>query len=218
MIRKILLSFLALLLLIVVGGVIFVASRQHLTFDPPYPEIKASTDPAVLERGHYLVRVAAPCAACHGDPAQRSAYFQGAETPLSGGFAFDIPPGTFYVPNLTSDNETGLGQISDEAIARALRHGVGHGGRALLPFMEMQGLSDDDLEAVVSYLRTMSPVKNPVPDHTYTLLGRVIRATALSQPVGPSSAPPPRAPRGLSVENGRYLAESVSLCWACHTE
>jgi hypothetical protein len=40
---------------------------------------------------------------------------------------------------------------------------VGHDGRALLPFMEMQGLSDDDLLAVVSYLRNQAPVRNAVP-------------------------------------------------------
>lgn len=218
MVRKILLSVVVIVLLLLVVGAIFVASRQHLTFDPPYPDVKASTDPAVIERGHYLVRVAAPCAACHGDPSQRAAYFRGEETPLSGGFEFKIPPGSFYVRNLTPDEETGLGKVSDQAIARALRHGVGYDGRALLPFMEMQGLADDDLEAVVSYLRTLPPVKNPVPPHRYTLLGKVIRATALSQPVGPSAPPPAAAPRGLSVARGQYLAESVSLCWACHTE
>jgi mono/diheme cytochrome c family protein len=84
--------------------------------------------------------------------------------------------------------------------------------------MEMQGLSDDDLQAVVSYLRSQPPVRNPVPPHHYTLLGKVVKATVLAKPVGPASPPPARAPRGASVETGRYLVESVSLCWACHTE
>jgi len=138
--------------------------------------------------------------------------------PLVGGFVFDIPPGKFYTRNLTPDSATGLGNVSDKAIARALRYGVGHDGRALLPFMEMQGLADDDLQAVVSYLRTMPPVQHPVPPHQINLLGKVVKATALSKPVGPSSTPPTRAPRGASVETGRYLTESVALCWACHTE
>jgi mono/diheme cytochrome c family protein len=84
--------------------------------------------------------------------------------------------------------------------------------------MEMQGLADDDLQAVVSYLRAQAPVRNPVPPHQYTLLGRVVRATALANPVGPATPPPARAPHGATVENGRYLAESVALCYACHTE
>jgi len=197
---------------------VFVGARQNLKFDPPYPEVTASTDSAIVDRGHYLVRVIAPCAGCHGDPKQLAANMSGVEVPLVGGFVFDIPPGTFYTRNLTPDSATGLGLVSDKAIARALRFGVGHDGRALLPFMEMQGLADDDLQAVVSYLRTQAPVHNEVPPHHFNVLGKVVKATALSKPAGPSSPPPKVAPRGASVETGKYLVESVSLCWACHTE
>ena len=216
--RKALIVVGSLLLIIVAGGAIFVASRQHLKFDPPYPEVTASTDSAIVARGHYIVRNAAPCASCHGDPAQRAEYSRGEDVPLVGGQVFDIPPGQFYPRNITPDAETGLGNVSDRAIARALRFGVGHDGRALLPFMEMQGLADDDLQAVVSYLRTQAPVRHRVPDHHYNVLGKVVKATALSKPVGPSSPPPSRAPRGVGVETGHYLVESVALCWACHTE
>jgi mono/diheme cytochrome c family protein len=216
--RKALIIVASVLSIVVAGGAVFVAFRQNLKFDAPYPEVVASTDSAIVERGHYIVRTVAPCASCHGDPTQRVAYASGAEVPLTGGFVFDIPPGKFYTRNLTPDVETGLGKVSDKAIARALRHGVGHDGRALLPFMEMQGLADDDLQAVVSYLRSMPPVRNPVPSHQYTALGKVIRATVMSKPVGPSTTPLARSPRGASVETGRYLVESVALCWACHTE
>ncbi len=218
MFRRILLVIGSLLLVIVAAGAVFVGSRQHLTFDPTYPDVIASKDSAVIERGHYLVRTVAGCAACHGDPKQRAAYASGSETPLVGGFVFDIPPGKFYTRNLTPDSATGLGLVSDKAIARALRFGVGHDGRALLPFMEMQGLSDDDLVAVVSYRRTRAPVRNEVPPHYFNVLGKIVKATALSKPVGPSSPPPKVAPRGATVETGKYLVESVALCWACHTE
>jgi mono/diheme cytochrome c family protein len=216
--RKALIVVGIVLLVVVVGGAVFVSSRQNLKFDAAYPEVVSSTDSAIVARGRYIVRTAAPCAACHGDPAQRAAFMSGAEVPLTGGVVFDIPPGKFYTKNLTPDPETGLGKVTDKEIARALRHGVGYDGRALLPFMEMQGLSDDDLQAVVSYLRTMPPVRNPVPPHQYTALGKVIKATLLANPVGPSTPPPARAPRGASMETGRYLVEAVSLCWACHTE
>ena len=218
MVRKALLIVGSLLLVVVAGGAVFVASRQNLRFDAPYPEVAASTDSAIVERGRYLVRDVAPCASCHGDPKQRAAYATGADVPLVGGFEFAIPPGEFYTRNLTPDPETGLGNVPDKAIARALRYGVGHDGRALLPFMEMQGLSDDDLQAVVSYLRTQAPVRNTIPPHHFNALGKVVKATALSKPVGPATTPPTRAPRELSVETGRYLVESVALCWACHTE
>lgn len=209
-----------LLAVIVVAFTIYVASRQHLNFDATtaFPDVVASTDSAVIERGRYIVRDLAPCASCHAGQAQRAAYAKGEDVPLVGGYVFDIPPGKFYTRNLTPDKETGLGNVSDKAIARAIRYGVGHDGRALLPFMEMQGLSDDDLVAVVSYLRTMPPVRNEVPPHAYTTLGKVVKATALSKPVGPSATPPVRAPHGASIESGKYIVESVSLCWACHTE
>src|SRR6185436_5366486 len=105
------------------------------------------------------------------------------------------PPGRFYTRNLTADSATGLGKVSDKAIARAIRFGVGHDGRALLPFMEMQGLADDDLRAVVSYLRSQPPVRNEVPPHTFTFLGKIVKATAMAKPVGPSATPPVAAPR-----------------------
>ena len=219
MLRKILIAVGAVLVVIIVGGAGFVSARQNLRFDStPYPDVAASTDSAVIERGRYIVRVVAPCAGCHGDPSQRASYASGADVPLVGGFTFDIPPGQFRTRNLTADAETGLGNVSDKAIARALRFGVGHDGRALLPFMEMQGLADDDLRAVVSYLRTQPAVRNPVPPHHYNLLGKVIRATVLSKPVGPSATPLAQSPRGASIETGRYLVESVALCWSCHTE
>jgi mono/diheme cytochrome c family protein len=219
MLRKILLAAGGVVSVLIACGAVFVLVRQNLRFDDtPYPDVAASNDSAVVERGRYIVRVVAPCAGCHGDPSQRAAYASGADVPLVGGVVFDIPPGKFYTRNLTSDAETGLGNVPDKAIARALRYGVGHDGRALLPFMEMQGLADDDLRAVVSYLRTQPAVRNPVPPHHYNLLGKIVRATVVSKPVGPSSTPLAQSPRGPSIENGRYLVESVALCWSCHTE
>lgn len=218
MFRRVLLVLLGLLVLVVAGFPVFVVSRQHLKFDAPYPNVAASADSAVVARGHYVVRTLVNCAGCHGDPARREEAMRGAEVPLSGGYAFVIPPGTFYARNITPDPQTGLGNVSDGAIARALRYGVGHDGRALLPFMEMQGLSDEDLAAVVSYLRTQPPVHNPVPAHRYSLLGRIVRATVLAEPVGPSGTPPVETPHGATVDNGRYLAGSVALCWSCHTQ
>jgi mono/diheme cytochrome c family protein len=198
---------------------LYVATRQNLRFnDTPYPEIAASTDSAVIERGRYMVRDVMVCTACHGDPQQPASLTAGAEVPLSGGRSWDIPPGHFYARNITPDPETGIGSFTDGALARALRHGVGSDGRALLPFMEMQGLSDEDISAVISYLRRQTPVRNPVPAHQYSLLGRVVKATALATPVGPKQAPPSASPQGTTLERGHYLVESVALCGACHTQ
>jgi mono/diheme cytochrome c family protein len=217
MLLRILIGLIVVVLLAVAGIAIFVASRQNLEFDAPYPAISATTDSAMIARGRYIVRNVAPCAECHGAPEQRADAVTGAEVALSGGYVFDIPPGKFRVPNITP-HESGIGRLSDGAVARALRHGVGHDGRALLPFMEMQGLSDEDLTAVISYLRSQPPVANVVGAHEYNLLGKVVRATVLANPVGPSQPPPAASPRGATAENGRYLVESVALCGACHTQ
>lgn len=218
MVRKILLALLGLLVLVIVVCVVFVASRQHLRFNPPFPAVTASADSAVVARGHYVVRNVVNCASCHGDPAQVEVAMAGTDVPLSGGYTWDIPPGKIHARNITSDAETGIGRFSDGAVARALRYGVGSDGRALLPFMEVQGLSDEDLVAVVSYLRSQPPVHNLVPMHEYTPLGMVLRATMLANPVGPKETPPQVSPHGATVENGKYLVESVALCWACHTQ
>ena len=204
--------------LVIAGFAVYVATRQNLKFDAPYPQVTASADSSVIARGQYVVRVLASCQVCHGDPAQAEANAAGQDVPLSGGFTWHIPPGQFRARNITPDAETGIGGMSDGAVARALRHGVGHDGRALLPFMEMQGLSDEDLTAVVSYLRSEPPVRNAVPPHKYTLLGTVVKATVLANPVSAKWPPPATSPRGATEENGRYLAESVANCWACHTQ
>jgi cytochrome c553 len=195
----------------------YVASRQNLRFDAPYPRVSFAADSATLARGHYIVRVAAPCAACHGDPKQYEAYLRGEDVALSGGHQFTIPPGNFYVRNITPDPETGIGSFGDSAVARALRYGVGHDGRALLPFMEMQGLSDEDLGAVVAYLQHQPPVRNPVPNHEYNLLGKVVKATVLASPVGPHAPPPTVSPRGRRSRTAA-TSSSRSLCGACHTQ
>ncbi len=218
MIRTLVLGLLLAVVLAVAGFAGYVASRQDLKFDAPYPEIAATTDSSIVERGRYLVRDVAQCAQCHGDTKRMAERDAGQEVALSGGYFWDIPPGTFYARNITPDSATGIGALDDKAIARALRHGVGSDGRALLPFMELQGLSDEDLVAVISYLRTQPAVANPIPAHEYNLLGKVVRATILANPVGPEATPPKATPHGATVENGRYLVESVALCWACHTQ
>ena len=216
--KKVLAGLAGGLVLVVVGLAVYVAARQNLTFSAPLPAVAASTDSTVIERGRYVVRNLASCPICHGDPRQHERTLAGEEVPLSGGFEFNIPPGKFYPRNITPDSETGIGRLSDGQVARALRYGVGYDGRALLPFMEMQGLSDEDLTAVVSYLRSQPPVRNGVPAHRYNLLGRVVKATVLANPVGPKETPLKTNPSGATVENGRYLVESVANCWACHTQ
>jgi len=122
----------------------------------------------------------------------------------------------FRAPNITPDAETGIGRYSDQDLARILRYGVRPDGTAVLPFMSFAELADDDLTAIISYLRTTQPVKHAVPAHEVNALGYIARAWVL-KPVGPKGTPAQRAPRGPVAENGRYLAHYVSNCVACHT-
>jgi len=185
------------------SAVVLVTLRQHRTFDAPYPAIRASAEPAVIARGEYLVTGPAHCTHCH-------------EATLSGGHEFHLPIGTIRSPNLTPDLETGIGSQSDDEIARAVRHGVAANGRALFPFMQMQTMSDDDLEAVVSYLRTVPARRNAVVGRELNALGRVVNALVI-EPKGPAGPVPVSVPRAPTAEYGRYLSTSVASCVGCHT-
>jgi mono/diheme cytochrome c family protein len=217
-VRRILFTLLGIVVAVVLAFAAYVASRQDVRFNPPAPHVAAAPDDtAAVERGRYLVENLVVCANCHGDPASKASVAKGERIALSGGGEWKIPPGNFYAPNITSDAATGIGAIPDSMIARAWRDGVRHDGRPLLPFMELQGLSDADLRALLSYVRTLPPVHHVVPAHQPNLLGRVVLATMLSKPVGPAAPPPAVSPAGATVENGRYLVESVAACRSCHT-
>ena len=78
-------------------------------------------------------------------------------------------------------------------------------------------MSDEDLTAIVSFLRAQPPVRLEVPDHRMTIFGKALMAFAIT-PAGPTNTPPSRSPAAVvSVQRGEYLANSVSLCVTCHT-
>jgi mono/diheme cytochrome c family protein len=216
MVKKIVKGTGVILLVLTLALLSFVALRQNRTFNAPYPAINATTDSAVIARGKYLVYGAAHCADCHSPVGMEEKVNAGETVPLSGGRAFVLPPVTLYVPNITPD-PTGIGNWKDEVIARALRYGVGADGRALFDLMPFHNTSDEDLRAIISYLRSTPPVKNEVPKRTFTLLGRFINALAL-EPVGPSMKIPQSVSPDSSSAYGKYLAVSVANCRGCHTD
>ena len=119
------------------------------------PSIQASTDSAVIARGEYLVRAVAHCSHCHAVNSDRDGGIMG---PLTGGFEIDAGPfGQYRAANLTADSATGLGAVSDGLIARSLRSGITRQGRAAPIMMTSVGpMADQDLAAIVSYLRTQA--------------------------------------------------------------
>ena len=206
------------LLALIVCLVVAVLLRWRRTFDVPLPDIHASTDSTVIATGRYLAYGPAHCAYCHTTPETAPALDRGEQPPLSGGFIFQIPPGTFRTPNLTPDRETGIGAVSDGQLARMLRYGVRRDGRAAVPFMNYHLLSDADIRALISFLRSQPPVSHRVPPHDLNFLGKAVMAFVM-KPIGPSATPPAESPAaGTSVERGAYLVTAVAECADCHTE
>jgi hypothetical protein len=87
--------------------------------------------------------------------------------------AFAGPFGTSVAPNLTPDMETGLlGVMTYETFRASLRAG-NHwkGGRPILPPMPVayyKNMTDEDIRAVFTYLKSLPPVKNKAPDSIFT--------------------------------------------------
>jgi len=207
---------LAIIIVILIGYVQFSWNKKY---DAPYPDIKASTDSAVIARGRYLAYGPAHCATCHM-PMDKIVHVEttGEELPLSGGWELDIPPGTFRAPNLTPDMETGIGKLSDGEIARIMRYMVGADGRCIMPFMPFAEMSDADLTAVISFLRSQPPVKHEVKRSDYKFLGKAVAAFGLIKPEGTKGTPPKSVPIDSTAEYGKYLANYVANCVGCHTE
>ena len=75
-------------------------------------------------------------------------------------------------------------------------------------------MADEDLVAVLSYLRSLAPIKNAVPKDEWGFI-----AKALSGKFNPRTEAPPKyvAPGGVHVERGEYLANGPGNCYGCHS-
>lgn len=206
-----------ILLFLIVGVTITVMARQNLKYERPFPAIAASTDSAVIAHGKHIVFSAGHCADCHSLYNADSLFKLGQDVPLSGGYDFKLPFGHIYSRNITPDEKTGIGRYTDAEMARALRFGVRPDGTAMYPFMPFHNMSDEDLTAVISYLRAQKPVSNEVPEHTMNTMGKVIKAFFIT-PVGPTGEPPKSVAPDSTIEYGKYLANSVANCAGCHTK
>jgi mono/diheme cytochrome c family protein len=188
----------------------------------PLPDVHASSDPAVIARGEYLAMGPSHCIYCHAESEAEAvrALETGERVPLRGGQRFaDATLGELYAKNLTPDTETGIGRYSDGQIARMLRYAVKPDGRSTLQSLMPYGdMSDEDLTAIISFLRTQPPVRNVIPPVRLTTIGKVVKSFAPAfQPrrvEGVRAASPPQAP---TRERGEYLVRAVGNCGGCHT-
>lgn len=169
-----------------------------------------------LARGKYLVDGVIGCFGCHTD----ADWSKPGAPPMAGregsGHVFsdqDLP--WLVAPNITSDKETGAGNWTDDMLARAIREGIGHDGRALFPMMPYplySQMSDEDLASVIVYLRTTPPVRNQL---AVTKLPFPLNFFIQNVPQ-PINAPVSPADTSTAIARGAYLVR-MGACSDCHT-
>jgi len=176
----------------------------------------ARTEPRRL-RGQYLAEGPLACFRCHSD---RDWTQDGAPVPpgrKGTGHVFDkegIP--NLVAPNITPDIETGAGSWSDDMLARAIREGIGHDGRTLHPQMwsaAFSKLPDEDVAAIVVYLRSLPAIRNALP-RTHLTLSQKFRFNTMPEPVLDARPQPSFA---TPKERGEFL-EYTADCAGCHTD
>lgn len=163
----------------------------------------------LVERGEYLVETIAACGNCH-TPKGPQGEIEGMA--LAGGFVIEEEPFTAVAPNITPDEETGIGGWTDEEIVDAIREGRRPDGTIIGPpmaFAFYRGISDRDARAMVAYLRTVPAVRNETKPSEY----RMPLPESYGPPVEDVKAPP----RDDAVAYGEYLAGPVGHCMDCHT-
>lgn len=159
------------------------------------------------ERGEYLVRGIMGCGNCH-TPLGPNGFLM--EQELAGRLVEDAEPFTAYAPNITPAGV--VADWSDEELGRAIREGIRPDGSLIgppMPFSAYRNISDEDLAAIVAFLRSMAPVENETPDSEY----RIDLPPAYGPPVESVSAPAP----GVTEAYGEYLAMGLAHCMECHS-
>jgi cytochrome c553 len=195
-------------IVVLVGLVKFYRPRSA-----PIPDIQVSGSPDQVQRGQYLAN--SFCTSCHSP---------NGESPLIGGpdLAKDIPIpiGSFVSANLTPGGP--LKDWSDGEIMRALRNGIDRDGRGLVIMSNnrVRNLSDEDMLALIVYLRSQPAVENalPNPSDQISMLGIVLLGVGqLPEGKPPITGVITAPPRGATVEYGQYIA-SYQDCRDCHGE
>ncbi|MGO8815100.1 MAG: c-type cytochrome [Terriglobia bacterium] len=183
----------------------------------PLTTRRFESTPARMERGQYLVENIG-CFDCHGEHDWTKHDAPMVEGTRGAGYAsFPLVglPGRIVPPNITPDPETGAGKWTDDQLARAIREGIGHDGRALFPLMPYEhyrSMSDEDLASVIVYIRSIPPIHKALPQTEIIFpVKYLIRSVPepVTQPVPPPDLSTP-------VARGKYLV-TIAGCSDCHT-
>jgi mono/diheme cytochrome c family protein len=170
-----------------------------------------ATDAASIARGSYLYN-AAGCASCHQE--------EGAAGP-GGGHKLESPfGGSFFVPNITPDQATGIAGWTGRDFLLALKHGRSPGGGfywPAFPYRSYKGMTDQDVLDVAAYLMSLPPIRNEVPDHdlpgwqfSWMMAGWIKMANLLE-------GTPAAVPAEPKIQRGAYLARALGHCGECHS-
>lgn len=224
MLRRILV---AVLLLSVLAAAAFMLGLPRS--NPP-AAITVAASPERLERGRYLVVNVLQCIDCHSvrdwtryggpplPPLGAGRPCLDRQTPSAGvNVGQEFFPGVLCIRNITPDRDTGIGAWSDGEIIRAIREGIGRDGRGLFPIMPYfiyRDLADEDVEAVVAYLRTLPAARSAQPPERVIEFPLNLLVRLWPRPVaGPVLAPDRRAD---PLAYGEYLGR-IARCEFCHS-
>jgi mono/diheme cytochrome c family protein len=164
-----------------------------------------------IERGRYLA-VLGDCAGCH-TPSHGA--------PFAGGVALQTPFGTLVAPNITSDPETGIGNMTNEEFLAVLHEGRGHDGKRLYPAMPYPAytkMTDDEVLALRAYFATVAPVSNRVVSNQLPFPLNIRLAMAVWNGLNFTPGRYQPNPQKSAVWNrGAYIVEGPAHCGTCHT-
>ncbi len=208
--------FLVLLVLLVVAITFTIGWRPFIgPKSRPLTARKFEPTRARLARGQYLADAVLACFACHSEFDEKSD--PPAITSKKGIGRVFAERGKYRLvsPNITPDPITGVGNWSDDALGRAIREGIAQDGSALFPLMgygNFRNLSDEDLDSVVVYLRSLEPMHNSLPKTVLPFwMQRAIQGEP--QPITTPVLPPDISD---TVKRGEYLVR-IAGCGGCHT-
>ena len=173
----------------------------------------AAADENLIAKGKYLIH-AGGCITCHTEESDDA-------VPLAGGYALKSPFGTFYTPNITPDQDTGIGNWSDEDFLRAFHDGTNPEGDAYFPafpYTAYTGVSRDDLLAMKAYLFSLDPVRKEIPEHDLpAFMSSRLAARAWQLSYFEAARFEPDATQSSAWNRGAYLVRHLGHCGECHT-
>lgn len=204
------------LLTLLLAAIAFLGGKgmasAYLPGAAPAPDLTVAGTAEQIARGEYLANIT--CVECHGAGGS-------GEQPLTGGYDLFAAEGFGFIGQAAPENLTPAGKLagySDGEIFRVLRHGVDREGRLLavmssLPIGEM---SDEDLQAVIAYLRSLPPVSTggPLGDQI-NFVGMLFFGAEMIPPVEQRPATISAPPQSITAEYGKYVA-TFGDCRGCH--